>query len=94
MHADHVVLVKLSELIHVSGDKAGSTYIKLANCHLKVTSLFRFFFFGCICSDLIFSTCCDELYCCSWKASMKLPKLMLTLRIAIKKLIQMVFLRL
>lgn len=22
---------------HISGDKAGSTYVKLANCHLKVT---------------------------------------------------------
>ena len=33
----HVVLVKVSEFIRVSGDKAGSTYIKLANCHLKVT---------------------------------------------------------
>jgi len=80
----HVVLVKVSEFIRVSGDKAGSTYIKLANCHLKVTNSFRCF--GVFCFYLIFFTCCDEFCCCSWKASMKLPKLMLTLRIAIKNL--------
>lgn len=48
INGDHVVLVKVWYFINVSGDKAGATYIKLANCHLKVTSRFRFFFFFCV----------------------------------------------
>lgn len=80
----------------VSGDRAGATYIKLANCHLKVgvfgtwgkglEVLFLVIYNKLLCQNGLYGNSFPFIvFPFSWKANMKLPKLMLMLLIAIRK---------